>query len=134
MRVDADLDGVHPESADALRFGFADHDGVGLDLDVELQEARVFENFKKVAAEEYFTSAESEKKDAGFGQLIKHTFDFGGRHLAMIFVIEITVHAALVATISDVQMNTDWHAHIKCLLAHFVQQAHRASGICGSWS
>ena len=36
------------------------------------------------------------------GQLIEHVFHFGGGHLALIVVVEIAVHTALVAPVSDV--------------------------------
>ena len=95
-------------------------------LTLNMQTARVLENLKEVAAHENFAAAEGEEENAGLGQLIEHVFDFGGGHLAVIVVIEITMHAALVAAIRDVQMHGEGHAQIERLLAHLAHQAHRA--------
>ena len=127
MRVDADLDRVDVQLANSPRFFFVDHHRVGLDLDVEHETPRVFDNLKEVAAHEDLAAAEGEKENAGFGQLIEHALDFGGRHLAVVVVIEITMHAALVAAISDIHVHGDGHAQVKCLLAYFTHQAHQVA-------
>src|SRR5450759_4014835 len=102
MRVDADLYGVHAQFADSPRLLFVDHNRVGLDLDVEPETPRVFDNLYEVAAQEDLAAAESQKENACLGQLIERVLDFGGRHLAVVVVIEITMHAALVAAIRDI--------------------------------
>src|ERR1039458_9970693 len=86
MRVDADLDGVHVQFADSLRFPFVDHDRVGLDLDVEHETPGVLHQFKEVAAHKDLAAAEGEKENARLGQLIEHILDFGGRHLTVVVV------------------------------------------------
>ena len=123
MRVDADLDGVHVQFADSPRFPFVDHDRVGLDLDVEQETPGVLDQFKEVAAHKDLAAAEGEKENARLGQLIEHIFDFGGRHLAVVVVVEITMHAALVAAIRDVQVHGEGHAQLKGFLAHLTHQA-----------
>src|SRR5271157_2635683 len=127
MRVHADLDGIYGQFANSPRFLFVDHDRVGLDLDVEHETPRVFDKVKEVAAHKNLAAAEGEKENACFGQLIEHVLDFGGRHLAVVVVIEITMHAALVAAIRDVQVHGDGHAQVKCFLAYFTHQAHQGA-------
>jgi hypothetical protein len=107
------------------RFLFVDHDRVGLDLDVEHETACVFDNLKEVAAHKNFAAAERDKENACLGQLIEGVLDFGGGHLAVIVVIEITMHAALVAAIGDVHVHGDGHAQVKCFLAYISHQAHQ---------
>src|SRR5208283_5296759 len=87
----------------------------------------VFEKLKEVAAHEDFAAAEGEIENAGLGQLVEHALDFDGRHLAVVVMIEITMHAALVAAIGDVNVHGDGHAQVKCLLAHFAHQAHQGA-------
>ena len=127
MRVDADLDRVYVQGADSPCFLFVDHDRVGLDLDVEHETPGVFDNLKEVAAQEDFAAAESEKKNACLGQLIEHVLDFGGRHLAVVVVIEITMHAALIAAIRDIHVHGEGDAQIKCFLAYFGHQGHQGA-------
>src|ERR1700694_2273158 len=84
MRVNADLNRVHAQFADSPRFLFVDHHRVGFDLDVEHEAPGVFDNLKEVAAQKHLAAAESDKKNAGPGQLIEDVLDFGGRHLAVV--------------------------------------------------
>ena len=125
MRIDADLNRIDAQLAKSLRFLLVDHDRVGLDLDVEHEAPRVFDNLKEVAAHKNLAAAERDKENAGFGQLIKCVLDFSGRHLAVVVVIEITMHAALVAAIRDIHVNREGYAQIKGFLAHFTHQAHQ---------
>src|ERR1035438_8570607 len=108
----------------------------GLDLHVEQQPPRIFDKFQKVAAHKNLAAAEREKENAGLGQLIEHALDFGGRHLAMIVVIQIAMHAALIAAIRDIHVDGEGHAEVKRLLPYFGHQAHRgASGwVDSGWS
>src|SRR5215831_12351944 len=131
MRVQADLDGVDPERAQALRLFFVDHHRIGLDLDVEKQPPCVLQQLEEVAADEDFTSADRQEEDARLGELVQDALDFLGRHLAMIFVIEITVHAALIAAVGNVEVDGDRYAEIEGLLAHFTEQGHGTSPACG---
>src|SRR5713226_4989796 len=107
MRVHADLDRVYAKIADPQRFLFVDHNRVGLDLDVKHETPRVFDNLKEVAAHEDLAAAESDKENACFGQLIEHVLDFCGRHLAVVVVIEITMHTTLVAAIRNIHVHGD---------------------------
>src|ERR1035441_10932000 len=125
MRVDADLNRVYAQFADSPRFLFVDHHRVGLDLNGEHEPPGVFDKLKEVAAQEDLAAAESEKENACLGQLIEHVLDLGGRHLAVVVVIEITMHAALVATIRNIHVHGEGHAQVKCLLAYFAHQAHQ---------
>jgi hypothetical protein len=43
----------------------------------------------------------------------------------VIVMIEIAMHAALVAAIGDIQVHGDGHAQVERLLAHFTHQAHQ---------
>src|SRR5678815_5864038 len=84
MRVNADLDALDSELTEAARFRLANHGGVGLHLDVKEQTARVFDQFKKVAAEEHFAAAERQEKDASVRELIEDGLDLRGRHFAVV--------------------------------------------------
>jgi hypothetical protein len=113
------------EGAKLLRFGLADHHTIRFDLDVEKQAARVFYEFEKIAAHEDFAAAEGEKENSGLGKLIEHAFDFGGGHLAMVVVIQIAMHAALVASEGNIHVDGERHAKVECLLPYFSHEAHR---------
>src|SRR5581483_6145590 len=67
------------------------------------------------------------KKSAGLRKLIQHVPDLGGRHLAMIIVIEVAMHAALIAAVRNIQMHGDRYAVLDGTLAHFGHKAHGAS-------
>ena len=126
VRVHANLNRVHGQFAKSPGFLFMDHDRVGLDLHVEHETARVFDKLKEVAAHKDLAAAESKKKNASLGELVEDVLDFRGRHLAVVVVIEIAMHTALVAAIGDVQVHGERHAQVECLLADFTHQAHRA--------
>src|SRR5450759_496405 len=134
MRVHADLNRVHVQFANSPRFLFVDHHRVGLDLHVEHETPGVFDNLKEVAAHKNLAAAESEKENACRGQLIEHVLDFCGRHLAVVVVIEITMHAALVAAICNIHVHGDGDAQVKCFLAYFTHQAHRGASEPSGWS
>src|SRR3984893_4463573 len=89
MRVNADLNRVYAQFADSPSFLFVDHHRVGFDLDVEHETPRVFDNLKEIAAQKHLAAAEGDKENAGLGQLIEHVLNFGGRHLAVVVMIEI---------------------------------------------
>src|SRR2546426_5488712 len=50
----------------------ADHEGVGLDLDAELQGAGALEDLKEVHAHQDLAAAQGEEEDARLGQLADH--------------------------------------------------------------
>jgi hypothetical protein len=88
----------------------ADHDAVGLYFYVEQKLSRSFHDFKKIAAQKNFAAAEREKKNAGGGELGKNVEDLRRGHLAMVVMIEITMDAALVTAIGDIEMNAERQA------------------------
>ena len=106
----------------------ADHHAIGLDLDVEQQAARVFDDLEEVAAHENFSAAKRKEEDSSVRELVQHVFDLGRGHLAVVVVIQIAVNATLVATVGDVEMHADRDAEPQRLLIHLRQKAHRASG------
>src|SRR5678815_540910 len=126
MRVNADLDALDSELTEAARFRLANHGGVGLHLDVKEQTARVFDQFKKVAAEEHFAAAERQEKDASVRELIEDGLDLRGRHFAVVVVIEVAMNAALVAPVGEIEMSGEWNARIEGPLRHFLNESHRA--------
>jgi hypothetical protein len=106
MRINADLDRFHADVSNLRCLPFANHDCVGLELHTELPlEPRILENLEKIFAKEYFPSAQGEDKDAGIRHLVQQMLDLRSGHLAMIVVIEITMNAALVAAVSEVELH-----------------------------
>ena len=99
VRVNADLDRFDAEIAEAGRLALADQDRVGLELHAKHQAAGVFEQVEEILAQKNFAAAKGQDEDAGVGHLIEQVLDFRSGHLAMIVMIEIAVHAALVAAI-----------------------------------
>src|ERR1039457_6918485 len=118
MRIDTDLDLLDAELAKSGGFLLVDHHPVGLHFYVEQQLPRPFHDFKKVPAHENFTATESEKKDAGVGELSEHIEDFRRRHLAMIVVMQVAMHAALIAAVGDIEVNAEGQAKVQRLLIH----------------
>ena len=110
MRVDADLNLLDSELTKSSGLLLADHDAVGLYFYVEQKLSRSFHDFKKIAAQKNFAAAEREKKNAGGGELGKNVEDLRRGHLAMVVMIEITMDAALVTAIGDIEMNAERQA------------------------
>src|ERR1035437_4526517 len=128
MRIDTDLDLLDAELAKSGGFLLVDHHPVGLHFYVEQQLPRPFHDFKKVPAHENFTPTEGEKKYAGIGELGEHIGDFRRRHLAMIVMVQVAMHAALIAAVGDIEVNAERQAQLQCFLIHISQKAHRLSG------
>src|SRR5206468_9333699 len=124
MRIDADLDSVKPQLRQPVRFFFADHDGVRLDLDAEQQRARMLQQLEEVASQENLAAAEHQKEDSGRGKLIEQIFDLGRGHFAVVVVVEIAVDAPLIAAVSNVQLDAQGDAQFERSCAHFLHQAH----------
>lgn len=59
----------------------------------------------QIRPHEDFAAADVQKERARCRQLIQQAQDFGGRHLAVIVVIEIAVDAALVAAVGQIQLH-----------------------------
>src|ERR1700690_1254006 len=89
----------------------------------------MFEDFEKVATHEHLAATEREKENSGLRQLIENALDFRSGQFTVVVVIEIAMHAALVAAIRDIQMDGERDAQVKRLLTYFRHQAHRT----GSW-
>ena len=105
----------------------ADHDRVGLDLDREHQPARVLEDLEQIRPEENLAAADGEEEDPGVGELVEQILDLGGRHLAVIVVIEVAVHAPLVAAVGEVELRAERDAKAQRPGTHFPhQRAHVA--------
>src|ERR1700731_1112456 len=129
--VQAYLDLLDSQFANAPGLRFADHRAIGFHFDVEQQAARVFHDVEEIAAHEDFTTTERQEENSGIGKLIEDVFDFGRGHLAVIVVIEVAVDAAFVAPISNVQMHAERNAEAERLLIHLRQKAHRATAAGG---
>src|SRR5438132_1419843 len=77
--------------------------------------ASVLDDLQEVLPHKDLAAAEDQEEDAGLGELIEHVLDLGGGHLALVVVVEITVHAALVAAVGDVDMNAEWDTSFMAL-------------------
>src|SRR5271169_5961005 len=76
--------------------------------------------------------AEGENEDAGLGHLVEQVLDFCRGHLAVVVMIEIAMHAALIAAIGQVELNAERNVRLQRLSGHFLQEsAHRASPAAG---
>ena len=69
MRVDADLYLLDAELAKSRSFLLANHDAVGLHLDVEKQLPCPLDDVEKIPAHQNFTAANREEEDSGIGEL-----------------------------------------------------------------
>jgi hypothetical protein len=105
MRVNADLNRVNAERADAFGFAFANQNGIGFELDAEGQPAGVLEKFKKILAQHDFAAAERKNENASGSKFVEEAFDLGRGHLAVVIVVEVTVDAAFIAAVSEVELN-----------------------------
>lgn len=127
MRVHAQLDLLHAQFPEPLRFRCVDHHAIGLDLDVEGEATGILHEFEEVPPHKHFAAAEGEEEHARIGQLIEDVLDFGGAHLALVVVVEITMHAALVAAVGNIDVSAERNAECHRLFVHFYEQAHFAS-------
>src|ERR1700693_913497 len=118
MRVDTDLHLLDAELTKSSGFLLADHHSVGLDFHVEQQLPSSFDDFKKIPAHENFPATEGEEEYAGVGELGKHVGDLRRRHLAMVIMIEVAMHAALIATVRDIEVNAERQAQAQRFLIH----------------
>src|SRR5215470_9028205 len=115
MRVDADLDRFHTNVPDSCRFALANHDRVRLELHAELPlNPRVFENLEEVLAEKNLASTQTQNENARIRHLVQQMFDLRSRHLAMVFMIEITMNASLVAAVCQIELHTERDVFLQC--------------------
>ena len=75
----------------------------------------MLEDFEKIFAQENLAAAQGQEEDAGVGDLIEQILDLGGGHLAMIVVIEIAVHAALVAAVGQIELRAERDVQLRAL-------------------
>ena len=122
VRVDADLHLADAEIADAVRFTLAHENRVGLELDVEPELARIGEQLEEVLAEQQLSAAEDQEQRAFGRELVEHVLDFGGGQLAVIVVIEIAVHAALVAAVGEIELHRQRHAVLERAVPDLLHQ------------
>ena len=92
-----------------------------------MQGASALEDVKEVHAHQDLAAAQGEEEDAGLGQLVDHVEHLRRGHLPVIVVVEVTVYAALVAAVRDVQVDAQGHARIERPLVHFLHQRHEDS-------
>src|SRR5581483_11409879 len=85
--------------------------------------------FEEVHPHQDFATAQGKEERSGFGELVQHIPDFPGGHLSMIVVVEVAVHASLVAAIGDIQMNSQGDTKLQGALVHLLQQGHAASSM-----
>src|SRR6476646_11292667 len=88
--------------------------------------ASVFENLEEVLAQENFAAAERKNEYPDIRHLVEQLLDLRSVHLAMIFVVEIAVHTALVAAIGQIQLNAQRDIARERFIGHLLEQiAHR---------
>src|ERR1700685_1097443 len=107
VRINADLNGLHAEIAQSRRLRFANQYGIRLELDAERKRARTLENFKKILPQKDLPTAAGKNKNARFRHLLQQMLDLHRGHLTVIVVIEIAVHALLVATVGKVELRAE---------------------------
>src|ERR1043166_7001354 len=131
MRIEADLHTFNSQVAEPLRFSFANQQPVGLQLHAEHQLAGVTKYVEDIFTNERFATADHQEKSGGMRQLLKNFLDFGQRHFAAVVVIEVAMHAPLVAAVGDVKMRAQRHAKIERALRGFLKNrgAHAASSL-----
>src|SRR5437016_4433285 len=103
--VNADLHAPHAEALQHLRAFGSDEQRIRLKTYVELQPARRCENFFQIFAKKNFSAAKREKEGAGASQLLQRIHTFARGQLAVVLVVEVTVHASLVAAIGQIKMH-----------------------------
>src|SRR6267378_2139949 len=72
-----------------------------------MQASRDRQNLVKIRPKENFSAAEGEKQCSGAGEVFHHGNAFGRRQLPMVVVIQITMHAAFVAAVSQIEMHAE---------------------------
>src|SRR5579871_1383747 len=128
MGINADLNGLDAKCFDAPRFILPDQHCIRLELHAKHQAPGIFQDFEKVLANEDFAAAEGQNEHARLGHFVEQVSDLCQRHLAVIIVVQITMHAALVAAIGDIQLDAERDIQPQCLRCHLLHEAaHRES-------
>src|SRR5882724_6950864 len=96
---------MHSQRAEPLRFLLSDQYRVRLELDAEEKRTGVPQDFEEIFAQHDLSTAQCQKKNACFRQLIKEVFDFRCSHLAMVFMVEIAMNTPFVAAVGEIQLN-----------------------------
>src|SRR5580704_16196467 len=107
MGVDADLNRLDSEFANQRGLFFPNQDRVGLQLDVEGQLACAADNVEQILAQQRLTAADSQEEDARFRHLGHQIFDFVVAHFPEVVVVKVAMHAALVASPGDVEVDAE---------------------------
>src|SRR5258707_5709719 len=107
MRINADLNRFHAQSAKPLCFLGANHDTIGLEFDAEGAQSRVLQDLEKIPAHQDLAATEGEIEDTGIGHLIEKVLDFRCGHLAVIVVVKVAMNASFVAAISQIQLDAE---------------------------
>ena len=127
--INTDLNRLYAEIAQARRLRFANHHGIGLQLDAEGQGTGALEDLEEIFAQENLAAAQGQNKYTGLGHFLKQMLNLGGSHFAVIVVIEIAVNALLVAAISKIKLDAERNTQAQRPFAHLLQQrAHRVTG------
>ena len=122
VRVDADLHTGQPRLRQTVRFRLPDHERVGLYLHAEHPGPRMRQDVEKIHPHQHFAAADGEEEDPGLGHLVEHVLDLGQRHLTVIIMVQIAMHAALVTAIGDIQLNADGNSQAQRGRGHFLHQ------------
>src|SRR5215831_2312329 len=124
MRVNADLNRFHTNVPDPRRLALANHDRVGLELHAELPlNPRVFENLEEILAEKNLAPTQAKNEDACICHLIQQMLDLRSCHLAMILMVEITMHTPLIAPIGQIELHAERDVPRQCLPGHLLEQS-----------
>ena len=83
----------------------------------------VFQKLEKVFAQENLAAAQGEDENAGIGHLFEQMLDLGRGHLPVIVMIEIAVHAALVAAVSEVELHAERNVARQRFFGHLLQKS-----------
>src|SRR5271156_705908 len=134
MGVDADLDRIDAKFADQRRFLFPDQDPVGLELHIEGQLARAPQDRKNIAAQHRLAAADSQKEDPRRRHLGHQVFDLVVAHFAQVIVVEVAMHAALVAAPGNVEVNAERDAEIDRLGVEVLENSAHARSCPMGWS
>src|SRR2546423_11193027 len=78
-----------------------------LQADVEMQASGSGQNLVEVRTQENLAAAEGQKQRPRACQIVQHLEALGGGQFSLVVMIQITVHAALVAAVGQVEMHAE---------------------------
>ena len=82
----------------------------------------MFNNFEEVFAQEDLPATEGQDEHSRIRHLVQQRLDLRSSHLPMIVVIEVTMHAALIATIGEIKLYIERDVKPLRLSGHFLHQ------------